>query len=73
MVVGFIDNAGVRVEPHGFDSHYMERTHAYLEILGGNAEEIGRLADILSSRIEPVYQQHASELGLAGEAELGLT
>ena len=53
-------------------THYMEGTRAYLEVLGVNAEEVGGLADILSSRIEPVYRQHASELGLAGEAELGL-
>ena len=51
----------------------MEGTRAYLEAVGQNAEEVGGLADLLSSRIEPVYRQFASELGLAGEAELGLT
>ena len=73
MVAGFTDNAGVRVEPHGFDSQYMEGTRAYLETLGQNAEEVGGLADILSERIAPVYERYASELGLGPEAFAGLT
>ena len=54
-------------------THYMEDTHAYREGLRGNAEEVGGLADILSSRTTPVYQRYASELGFGEEAFAGLT
>ena len=38
----------------------------------GNAGAFEELARILDERITPVYRQFASELGIAGEAELGL-
>ena len=70
-----IDGMGVdnlHADFHGFDGEYFDGTRPYLERIGRHPEEVERLAGVLESRIEPVYQRYAEELGLGEDASEGL-
>lgn len=68
-----LDKAGLGIEPHGFDSEYMEGTRAYLQGIGRNAEEVGGLVGLLTEKVLPLHERYARELGLDDSAFAGLT